>query len=1433
MFLLQTLNTLLRSDKNTWILEGTGEFDYSEGDDAEQYLRDCFSTVKDLSSTSAELQEKIRDWSSEYHLSPDRANLLRGLDLSSMHHVLELGCGCGSITRYLGEQGMTVEAVEGSGTRAELAAMRCRDLEQVHIVNANFNDLQLPEKQYDAIFLIGVLEYAALFSGTEQDGFPAAVAILSQLKNSLKENGILIIALENRLGLKYWMGATEDHYIEQDIGLLGYPGRKGVETFDLREWQKLIQQLDITSSRFVFPFPDYKLPRVLLSKTFVDQDPYAVSLLYRIASRDPCSTWQPADDEFLRWRGLHQSGYLADFANSFLIALSWDQKGLDALIPFDFVHFSSSARKSELRTCTVKPRGKKLVSKTFFSVDDGTEKEEEKKWLQVYTGEEAVYVSGDLLSTSWLEACCRKDGGLEFFQLLADYFHFLHSPRGTLLREKGCIDLLPFNIIVAACPVSGKDPEQRGAYVSWVVIDQEWQVDMPVTPEFLLFRALYWFVHHHRGIVNRIVGGHGLNTIGDVVVWCCSRQSISLDTRLDEYLDLEGQLHANIVQGGSGGFDPRVIWQSNMQQEEVDETLPDTAGEKSSMMSGSALAGALGEKMIPGVKRLLKSGKYLLLAIQYFFAPSTQYKIIRSSGLFDSTFYIQHDAILQSHFLVPLIHYCEAGWREGRNPNGLFESSWYRENNPDALAVDPLLHYIESGWRADLNPTPLFWTAWYGKQYPESIKNGMSPLRHYLEIGWQTGKKPNPYFDSAAYLENNPAVEASGLNPLVHCLHDGVVENVEYLQFFDASYYREDNPSSVHLEMSPFLHYLCYGAKEGREPCRFFDSIFYQQLSGVNAQAAYEPFLHYTILGCRENLRPNRLFDPVFYASTYPEYAEHFAYPLLHYRAQGVFRGHYPCSEVAELAEKPLISVITPVYNTDKQLLVRCIHSVLFQAYPHWQLCLVDDGSSEEHIREILVKYAAMDSRITVEFCPRNQGISAASNRGIERAEGEYLAFLDHDDELTLDALFEMVKAINKNEPDILYSDEDLVNLESRYQHGFYKPDFNSELLLSHNYITHFLVIRRTLFDQVGPFSAQFDGAQDYDLLLKMTEHTHKIYHVPRILYHWRAHENSTSVNHDQKEYADHAGRQALIAALARRGLNASVEQGMMKYYYQAKRRLPDLPTVALFVEVSGGLQEIRAWLKTMSPFLRYDALEINILVDEQFSEIDEQNVVHAERRCKILRSAKAVESAELYNHAVQESECEHLLFIDRYIRPLSGEWLVTLLEYSQEPGTGAVGGWIERKGEHRVSGVPDIDDTAWWYYRDFFTDGSCHMNSIFCAQNVLAVSMDLCMVKRDTFMSVQGFDSRRFPAQMYGIDFCLRMSDSGKKNVYTPYCKVIRQELYTQSLSDEPKSFEIMEFKKKWNHLLAAGNPYYNTNRLFKETDIAPVAWHQWFVEP
>lgn len=332
------LNKLNQGIDGVWAsIEERRPFNYSDGESAEKNLFQALSSTNDLSSGSKDLQKFIVDWPSEYHLSPSRSNLLKCLDLSRVKRVLELGCGCGSITRYLAEHShIEVDAVEGSEVRAGLARMRCRDLENVEVIAANFNDLQIAENHYDLVLFVGVTEYAGRFSSNVSDQ-GAVVELLNMAQRGLTENGLAMVAIENRLGMKYLLGAHEDHSAKSYVGLERYQNTGGIRTYDRSEWAELVDESGFTEHAFLYPYPDYKLPAIIHSDSVSGSR--LAQAMSKVRSRDYTSYFKAPDNEHRLWQGLVQAGVLGEFANSFMLLLSDSRETIEANSAFSLVEY--------------------------------------------------------------------------------------------------------------------------------------------------------------------------------------------------------------------------------------------------------------------------------------------------------------------------------------------------------------------------------------------------------------------------------------------------------------------------------------------------------------------------------------------------------------------------------------------------------------------------------------------------------------------------------------------------------------------------------------------------------------------------------------------------------------------------------------------------------------------------------------------------------------------------------------------------------------------------------------------------------------------------------------------------------------------------------------------------------------------------------------
>ena len=478
------LNQFTQGENKVWFdaSKGDVDFGYSDGQEIEHRLREILSNAQDLSHTSYELKSHIVDWPTEYHLSPVRSNLIRALNLKGVKRVLELGCGCGSITRYLGdyqhEDGSTLEvdSVEGSPVRAELAALRCRDLPHVNVSTANFNDIEFPADYYDLVLYVGVTEYAGRFSSRETDE-EALQDLLTLAKRATTAEGVVMVAIENRTGFKYVEGANEDHYAKPYIGVHNYAQPAGIRTYTKKEWQEQMQAADFAATEFIYTFPDYKVPTIFLGEKYVDDNPYSHNHLEGCRSRDYIKDFHYASKEALFWESTAASKTMGDYANSFMLLMSASETSIAQMSQHDFLHLPSYQRKLEFCMSIAKPKGQDAIVRDYI-VDAPDNRNEVAEQLIHHRIEKEAFVQGPMLSVEWSRSLISYPDLTVFENYLREYFAYLDQCQsaGTL-----SIDLLPNNIILTD---AGKQ---------YHVVDEEWQVVSELTAEYVYFRAILFF----------------------------------------------------------------------------------------------------------------------------------------------------------------------------------------------------------------------------------------------------------------------------------------------------------------------------------------------------------------------------------------------------------------------------------------------------------------------------------------------------------------------------------------------------------------------------------------------------------------------------------------------------------------------------------------------------------------------------------------------------------------------------------------------------------------------------------------------------------------------------------------------------------------------------------------------------------------------------
>lgn len=749
-------------------------------------------------------------------------------------------------------------------------------------------------------------------------------------------------------------------------------------------------------------------------------------------------------------------------------------------------------------------------------------------------------------------------------------------------------------------------------------------------------------------------------------------------------------------------------------------------------------------------------------ACKILFFGAYTFRSVASSNLFNPSFYISHNKLTRIPKRFALFHYLFIGYRKRFAPSVYLVPDFYYSQIQfkESDRVEPIYHYITKGWKKCINPHPLFETELVIKSYLLHKKSSSNPLSFYLEHWHLLEASPSRYFDIDYYQNRYQNKIVKGSSPWLHFITTGEGEGLcphrllerwfELCQFNDQSIRFAENNEGV------LMHSVATGVHENLSQNIVLDTVYLADQVGCDDIYEIDFYQQVKTYLDSENNRPCRWFDPSFYRQRYLD--EH-QDPLDHYLSEGVWQGFIPNRDVEALKDKPLISILVPVFNVKAHFLNRCIRSVLFQSYPRWELCIVDDASTKPQI-ELLKRWQQLDKRIKVKILQSNKGISGATNEAAQMATGEFVAFVDNDDELQPEALYHMVYKINDVGADLLYSDEELIDHNGRLVHIFRKPGFNRELLYSHNYITHFVLTKRSLFSQVSGLDSSKDGAQDFDFLLKATEIAQKVDHVPLSLYRWRATETSTTINHNSKSYADEAGKKALDDALKRMNLKGDVERAEWKFYYKVIRKIEDSQSVTIVCDCREKSPSEELLTQLAGPH-GCQVIEVTLLVTELLSQCPEQ--------IRMVSVDKNKKDGLLFNDIVNSIDGRHILFIHGDFLPQNDLWIQGLIQYSQDPLIGMVGGRVSPLDQerYRVGRMPDIYMTDAKYYAEFLQMCSVHMNGLQWSQEVQFVNPKYFMVKKELWKKYDGIEPQYCTFDYAGMDLALKMAADGYTNMY------------------------------------------------------------------
>ena len=536
---------------------------------------------------------------------------------------------------------------------------------------------------------------------------------------------------------------------------------------------------------------------------------------------------------------------------------------------------------------------------------------------------------------------------------------------------------------------------------------------------------------------------------------------------------------------------------------------------------------------------------------------------------------------------------------------------------------------------------------------------------------------------------------------------------------------------------------------------------------------------------------------------------------------------------IPDLSAQPYFSIVMPAYNSNVEWLSEAIESVRNQIYKNWELCIADDASTDVHSKALLTKFAKKDKRIKVVFRKENGHISKASNSALELATGDYIVLLDHDDKLSEDALFWVAKTISEHpEAKLIYSDEDKFDHEGVRSDPYFKCDWNYSLFLSQNMISHLGVYKTEIINKIGGFRISFEGSQDYDLALRFIEQIshEEIFHIPRVLYHWRIHKESTALGADKKPYALTSAQKAISEHLQRMEIDSKVEI-LPSQMYRVKYILPDSnPLVSIIIPTRNNYKLLKNCIKSIVGKTHYNKYEI-IIVDNNSDEEQSLNFLNKignEPNINVLEDKREFNFSAINNRAVEYAKGEFICFLNDDTEVISAEWLTEMLSIAVQKGVGAVGAklWYPNNTLQHGGVILGIGGIGSHAHKHLPKGSVGYFNRAKLIQEFSAVTAACMIVSKRLFSQVGGFDEENLAVAFNDVDLCLKLRELNYRIVWTPFAELYHHE----SISRGEDVFEATNkrfikenqfMEKKWQKWIE-NDPAYSPNLTLSAEDFS-----------
>ena len=1330
------------------------------------------SSSKSLFSKDLEALSDTNELKSALNSAPYA--FMREINFEHVNHCLDLTQDFGGVTHFLASKCALVESVKLDPGICRLADVRCVSKENVLNVSEDLDKLSFPASVYDLI-VIGKLESLNL---PEDQVSP----FLAKLRAALKPNGALILGAKNsnRISKTFNVGQSELKY--KDLYESENSGDE-LQSLSRLELRNLLLGSGYPKSQINAVFSPSDDCLTLFSENYLTSAVDGLNHFYRCGLFD-----NPDISEYLYFQRLvREKANLVDLATRYVVVAGATEEQVCKLYNNDFSHFPGIGRKHAWRTVTRRQREAQQVEKYSAYPE-----EEPDSSLVSQNLEPQPFYKGHLLVGDWLNALLEQDSN-KFESLISEYHRYLSELNKSSKLSDYAYDLLPFNIVV------------NGRSGTYQTIDVEWQISQDISVDFILFRALFWFAFTNKTLLSHFAEEHNLYSIGTFVLRFLPSAHRIED--LNEHIELEELIQSQI----DNNFSANAVSLSMLQpfgSESVSEKDLELQVAWSDLNKNVDMKHAVikywprqkGPQTITIDLPSRPAKEFGLLRVDPMSEPGALAAVSVSisdeagNNVWDSTAGDAHEShqMLDSDGIVV---------STGDDPYWLFDLSDIQDNQLVKLSIE--LDWIwDKRYSSALNAL----TEANSKMVSDLIGQA-SRLNQYLA----TIDTQEIHIDS---LINH----RDSLTKIIQ-KKDETIDRFQRGHFVDRIHHLEEQLHHQHIRNGELHRFLLMrpSTRFARVMRRIIDKLLRRspapevveetEVEEVEQPKKQDPAANNgELLG--QNLEDYDLW--VSENSMTPDEIE------------------AAKAEIEAMPTKPVFSILVPIYNTDPEYLLPMIESVRKQIYPYWQLCLVDDSSPKSYLKRILEHEALQDDRICVQLNDVNQGISVTTNDALKLATGDYIALLDHDDELSIDALYHNAKVINESpEVGLIYSDEDKMDMEGGRLEPFFKPDYSPDLLDTNNYICHFTVIKKSIMDDMGGFREGLDGSQDHDVILRAAAAAEKIVHIPKILYHWRKIPGSTAVVYDSKSYAWEAGRRAVEDVLKKREDGLRVDFGSLKGTYRVFREIKGEPLISIVIPFKDKPELLESCLDSILNRTSYSNFEIVGVSNNSESDATFERMAHyseLDSRVRFEEFNHPFNFSAICNYGVGKAKGEYIVLLNNDIEILTPDWIERMLEHAQRDEIGAVGcKLLYPDGRIQHAGVVAGMLGAAGHPHKFFPDnhigyhGRLHM-----VYNVSAVTGAMMMMSKAKFDEVGGLDEEKFAVAYNDVDLCLKLLDSGYLNLFTPHASATHHESVSRGYEDTEEKVQRLKgeqnaFNNKWKDFLAKGDPFYNPNLSLK----------------